>query len=82
MLSRPIIATAVGGNLEIIHNHQTGLLVPPRDVPALYDAMKILCEDKKLRQIIAKNARLQYEKRFQFDRIVKEEFIPLYEGDK
>jgi glycosyltransferase involved in cell wall biosynthesis len=80
MLSRPIIATAVGGNLEIIHNHQTGLLVPRRDVPALYNAMKLLYEDKKLRQTLAKNARIQYEKRFQFDQIVKENFIPLYEG--
>lgn len=80
MLSRPIIATAVGGNVEIIHDRKTGLLVPPKDVPALYEAMKLLYEDKELRQSIAKNARIQYEKRFQFDQTVKEGFIPLYEG--
>ena len=81
MLSRPIIATSVGGNVEIIHDHKTGLLIPPKDVPALYAAMKLLYEDKELRQSIAKNARIQYEKRFQFDQTVKEGFIPLYEGD-
>ena len=81
MLSRPIIATAVGGNVEIIHDRETGLLVPPKDVPALYEAMKLLYEDKELRQSIAKNARIQYEKRFQFDQTMQEGFIPLYEGD-
>jgi len=82
MMSCPIIATAVGGNLEIIKDRQTGLLVPVRDVEALYEAMKTLYNDKKLRDKLAKNAREQYVKRFQFDQIIKDEFIPLYEGGK
>jgi len=44
--------------------------------------MKTLYNDKKLRDKLAKNAREQYVKRFQFDQIVKDEFIPLYEGGK
>jgi len=82
MMNCPIIATAVGGNLEIIKDRQTGLLVPVRDVEALYETMKTLYNDKKLRDKLAKNAREQYVKRFQFDQIVKDEFIPLYEGGK
>jgi len=82
MMNCPIIATAVGGNLEIIQDHQTGLLVPFKDVDALYDAMKELYNDKRLHDKLAKNAREQYVKRFQFDQIVKDEFIPLYEGGK
>lgn len=81
MMKVPIIATAVGGNLEIIHDNQTGLLAPVKDVNALYEAMKLLYKDDKLRQKLANNARIQYEKNFQFDQIVKEKFIPIYEGD-
>jgi glycosyltransferase involved in cell wall biosynthesis len=82
MLEKPIIATSVGGNTEIIYDHQTGLLIPTKDTTALYNAMKLLYKDKVLRQSIAKNARTQYLKQFQFDQIVKDSFIPLYEGDE
>ncbi len=82
MMKMPIIATAVGGNLEIIYDHKTGLLVPVRDSKALCSAMRLLHEDEALRQTLARNAREQYIKKFQFDRIVKEKIIPLYEGSK
>ncbi|TBR36178.1 MULTISPECIES: glycosyltransferase [Dyella] len=35
----PIVATDVGGNAEIVHDGATGLIVPPRNPPALADAM-------------------------------------------
>lgn len=79
MLEKPIIATAVGGNIEIIHDKETGLLVPAKDTQSLADAMEELFVDKALRDTLAKNARAQYEKKFVFDVIVKKEFIPLYE---
>jgi glycosyltransferase involved in cell wall biosynthesis len=82
MMKMPIIATAVGGNVEIIYDHQTGLLVPVKNVNALYEAMKLLYKDDKLRQKLADNAREQYLKNFQFCQIVKEKFIPIYEGKK
>ena len=82
MLEMPIIATRVGGNVEIIQDHQTGLLVPIKDVDALCKAMDKLYSNKKLCDKLAENAREQYVKRFQFDQIVKKEFIPLYMGSK
>ena len=82
MLSMPVIATAVGGNTEIVANNETGILVPPHDALALYDAMKLIYEDKPLRQKLAKNARAQYEKLFQLDKIITEQFIPIYEKTK
>lgn len=82
MFSKPIIATAVGGIVEIIMNGKTGLLVKERDVDSLQDAMKLLREDKTLRSKLGIAARNQYEREFQFDRIVKKEFIPLYKGEQ
>ena len=79
MLQKPIIATNVGGNVEIIHEGQTGLLVPPQDAVSLCQAMERLYGDTVLRDALAKSARKQYEKQFIFDEIVKERFIPLYD---
>jgi glycosyltransferase involved in cell wall biosynthesis len=82
MLSLPIIATNVGGNGEIIHDKETGLLVPSRNVDALATAMEQLIADPKLRSSLGANARTQYEQKFDFTRIVHDCFIPLYEGKK
>lgn len=81
MMSLPIIATSVGGNMEIIQNNITGLLVEAKNTSALKDAMERLIIDESLRSKIAANAREQYIKKFQFDTIVKSSFIPLYKGD-
>jgi len=79
MLALPIIATRVGGNPEIIIDHKTGLLVDVKDVKSLYSAMEELYLDKKLRSKLAKEARKQYLEKFNFDDIVKNQYIPLYE---
>jgi glycosyltransferase involved in cell wall biosynthesis len=81
MLGKPIIASSVGGIVEIITNHKTGLLVKEKNVDSLQDAMKLLRDNKTLRDKLGRAARDQYEKKFQFDQIVKEKFIPLYKGD-
>ncbi len=80
MMSLPIIATSVGGNLEIIENEETGLLVKPKSSNELLAAMKKLYEDETLRKKLSDNARAQYLANFQFNVIVKKDFIPLY-GD-
>lgn len=82
MLEKPVIATAVGGNVEIIHDNETGLLVPAKDADSLAKAMEKLYTNKKIRDTLAKNARKQYENQFVFDVIVKEGFIPLYEATR
>ena len=79
MFAKPIIATSVGGNVEIIHNEQTGLLIPPQNADALLHAMERLYSDAELRDRLANAARKQYEEQFVFDEIVKERFIPLYD---
>lgn len=78
MLGLPIIATAVGGNSEIVEDHSTGLLVPVKDASALYEAMELLYNDENLLKRLGQAARAQYESRFIFQHIVRDNFIPLY----
>ncbi len=50
----PVIASNVGGLGEMIRHEQDGLLVPPRDVPALADAIiRLLSDPQKQRQMQA-----------------------------
>lgn len=81
MIGKPIIATAVGGIVEIITNNKTGLLVKEKSVSELQNAMELLRNNKTLRNNLAKNARTQYLNKFQFNQIVKDHFIPIYKGE-
>jgi glycosyltransferase involved in cell wall biosynthesis len=79
-LSLPIIACNVGGNPEIIENNVNGLLVAPKDIGALSQAMIKLAKDKNLRQKFGKAAHERFLKEFVLEKIVKERFVPLYEA--
>ena len=58
MLSqRPVVATTAGGIPEIVRNGQTGLLVPPRDAPALAAALLQMARNVELRGQLEKRAR-------------------------
>jgi glycosyltransferase involved in cell wall biosynthesis len=53
----PVIATDCPfGPCEIINNGETGMLVPVSDEPALTQALKLVLEDKGLRDLFIKNA--------------------------
>lgn len=42
---KPVIATRVGGVEEVIRNEEHGLVIPPKNVPALAEALERLMED-------------------------------------
>ena len=46
---RPVVASAVGGLLDLVEDGVTGLLVPPGDVAALRSALERLLADPELR---------------------------------
>jgi len=75
-----IIATNVGGNPEIIEDKKSGLLIPAKSVDELYEAMKLLYRDKVLRETLSQNARKKYITSYDFKNIIKNDFLPLYEG--
>jgi glycosyltransferase involved in cell wall biosynthesis len=55
----PVIATAVGGVPDVVVDGVTGLLVPPRDAPALAAAIARLAADPQLRRRLGAAARLR-----------------------
>jgi glycosyltransferase involved in cell wall biosynthesis len=61
--SRPVIASEVGGNKEVVVHGETGLLVPPRDAAALADALRrTVCDPAVARQFgVAGKARVERE---------------------
>ncbi len=53
----PVIACAGSGASEVIRGGETGLLVPPRNVDALTDALRGLLSDSKRREDMGRRAR-------------------------
>jgi glycosyltransferase involved in cell wall biosynthesis len=66
----PIVATAVGGIPEMIHDGRHGLLVEPDDQGALVAAMRRLLEDRKLATRLGEAARARQRANFDLDVVV------------
>lgn len=79
MCELPIIACKVGSIPEIVKDGVNGILISPRSVKSLVDAMGLLVENEKKRGEMGRASRKIFLKNFQFDVIVKEKFLPLYE---
>ena len=47
-MGKPVVATAAGGNPELIEDGRSGLLVPPRDPPAFAGTLRRLLDDPAL----------------------------------
>src|SRR5213079_2930390 len=58
---RPVVASAVGGLLDLVVDEETGLLVPPRDPRALREALERLLGDRELRQLLGAAGRRRAE---------------------
>jgi glycosyltransferase involved in cell wall biosynthesis len=61
---RPVVASAVGGLLDLVVDGETGLLVPPRDVPALRAALERLLADEELRRRLGAAGRERARRHF------------------
>ena len=64
---RAIVATAVGGNIELIKNGVHGLLFPPGDTVRLAAAIDRLLTDEALARRLGESARRRVEQRFSLE---------------
>lgn len=48
----PVVATAVGGVPELIEDEKSGWLIPPRDVDALTERLRLLLSNSELRRTV------------------------------
>jgi glycosyltransferase involved in cell wall biosynthesis len=69
---RAVVATDVGGVVDVIRPGQTGLLVPPNDPSALADAMQRLLGDPATRETLGRNGQQLVRGRYSRDRMIAE----------
>lgn len=70
--SKPVVATRVGGNLEIIKDGETGYLVPPKNSREIANAIMLLLRDRDLSGRIGSEARNKVENYFSLNKMVSE----------
>jgi glycosyltransferase involved in cell wall biosynthesis len=79
MASRlPVVATTAGGIPEVVIDHETGLLVPPRDPAALAQAILKVCLDKALATRLARRGYEVVHEKFSAESMARR-IIAVYE---
>lgn len=75
----PVVATAVGGIPEVVEEGVNGLLVPPRDFPALAEKIGMLLYDPKLSERLGHAGREYVVKHHSLD-AMGERLLEVYES--
>jgi glycosyltransferase involved in cell wall biosynthesis len=68
----PVISTDISGIPELIDHGKDGLLVQPRNLEALADAIDLLLTDAALRQQLGDEARCKVERSFDADAVARQ----------
>ena len=76
---RAVVATAAGGVPEIVRDEETGVLVPPRDAPAMARAIVRLLRDPDLRRRFGRAGLAHVTRHFSAERMVRET-VRVYEA--
>jgi glycosyltransferase involved in cell wall biosynthesis len=71
-MARPVVGTVVGGIPEVIVDEETGLLVPPRDIRALAQAMGRLMADPNYRRELGRRGRERVVEKFSMEQMAAE----------
>ncbi len=67
----PIVASAVGGIPEVVHDGTNGFLVPPEDPAALARALRVLLSERERAREMGMAGRALVERRFSIDAMVE-----------
>ena len=68
---KPVVATNVGGNPEVVSDNETGILVPPANSQMLAKAMLYLLKNKELAQKMGEAGRKRIEEFFSLKRMTE-----------
>lgn len=69
---RPMVATSVGGNPELIRDGETGFLVPTRDPQAIAEGLQRIIDDPALAKSMGLQAKARMAERFSVEAMVSE----------
>lgn len=69
---RPIVTCDMPGCREIVHHGDNGLLVPPRNVEALAEALERLIKDPGLRRRMGTRGRFRAEQEFGLETVIQQ----------
>ena len=64
---QPIVATACGGTMDVVVDGINGLLISPRDIRCLVDALGRLLRDESLRERLGQNGAEMVRSKFGFE---------------
>lgn len=70
--SKPVVATEVGGNPEVIVHGETGLLVPPGDAHALSAAILTILENKEMALRLGAAGRKRIKDHFELNKMIRQ----------
>jgi glycosyltransferase involved in cell wall biosynthesis len=75
--AKPVVATPVGGNPELVRDGETGVLVPPNDENKLAEALAFLLAQPSLREELGRKAQSVARAQFGMER-VRDQYEQLY----
>jgi glycosyltransferase involved in cell wall biosynthesis len=68
----PVVATAVGGVVEIVRDGTTGLIVPPQSPQEMADAVLRILSDREFGLKLAEAGQVEVRRDFSFERVVQQ----------
>ena len=71
-MSRPVVATAIGGNCELVQDGVSGFLTPPGEPEPLADRIVELIRDGELRERMGRRGKKFFEENLTLERMVNE----------
>ena len=77
--AKPVVASHVGGNPELVSDGETGCLVPPQDENALATTIVSLLQNPQMARILGENGRRRVCADFTLDRMI-DKYVTLYEN--
>ena len=70
-LAKPVIASDIGGNKELVENGVNGYLVPPKDSDSLAEKLEILIGNREQGRMMGLEGNKKFKKNFDADLMIK-----------